>query len=72
VSSRRAADSAARHSELCSKCTSSSTRTTGLVIDANAEPSLGTTEPGTELAEEASALNTRPSTGSTALSAPAT
>jgi hypothetical protein len=32
---------------------------TGVVIDANADPSRGATEPGTELAGEASASNTR-------------
>ena len=42
------------------------------VIDQNADPSRGTTVPGTELAGEASASNTRLSTGCTASSAPAT
>jgi hypothetical protein len=37
------------HSELCSRWTSSRTSATGEVIDENADPSLGTTEPGTEL-----------------------
>ena len=46
--------------------------TTGVDIDANADPSLGTTEPGTELAGEASAPNTRSSIGSTASRASAT
>jgi hypothetical protein len=57
---------------LRSACTSSSTSTTGAVIDANAAPTRGTTEPGTELTGEASASNTRPSTGCTASSALAT
>jgi hypothetical protein len=50
----------ARHSELCSTCTSSriSSTGTGTVIAAKALPSRGTTEPGTELAGEASASNT--------------
>jgi len=52
-------DSASRHSRSCSTCTSSSTSTTGEVIDEKAAPSLGTTEPGTELPGEASAANTR-------------
>ena len=63
---------AARHSGLCSTCTSSRTSATGEVIDASAEPSRGTTEPGTELPGEASASNTRSSIGSTASSASAT
>ena len=44
---------------LCSACTSSRTSTTGEVIDENADPSRGTTEPGSELTGEASASNTR-------------
>ena len=60
-----------RHPESCSRCTSSRTSTTGLIIDENAEQSLGTTDPGTELAGEASASNTRLPTGSIALSASA-
>ena len=40
-------------------CTSSRTSTTGEVIDENADPSRGTTEPGIELAGEVSASNTR-------------
>jgi len=58
-------ESAARHSELCSRCTSSRASTTGEVIDSNAAPNRGTTEPGTELTGEASASNTRWPTGST-------
>jgi hypothetical protein len=46
--------------------------TTGTVIDQNAKPSLGSTEPGTELTGEASASNTRSPTGCTASSAAAT
>jgi len=57
---------------LRSRCTSSSTSTTGTVIDAKAKPSRGTTDPGTELAGEASASNTRSPTGSIASSASAT
>ena len=41
-------------------------------MPANADPSLGTTEPGTELPAEPSASNTRPSIGSTASRAFAT
>jgi len=63
---------AARHSEFRSRCTSSSTSTTGAVIDANAVHSRGTTEPGTELPGEPSASKTRPLIGSTAFSASAT
>jgi hypothetical protein len=55
-----------------SKWTSSSTSTTGTLIDKNADPRRGTTVPGTELAAEASASNTRLSTGCTASSAAAT
>jgi hypothetical protein len=54
---------------LLSKCTSSSTSTTGVVIDTNANPSRGTTDPGNELVGEVSASNTRPPTGSMAPSA---
>jgi hypothetical protein len=53
-------------------CTSSRTSATGEVIEENADPSRGTTEPGTELPGEASASKTRSSIGSTALSAAAT
>ena len=53
-------------------CTSSRTSTTGVVIDPNAEPSRGTTEPMTELPGEASASKTRPLIGWTASSASAT
>jgi hypothetical protein len=45
---------------------------TGTVIAAKALPSRGTTEPGTELAGEASASNTGRATGRTASSALAT
>jgi hypothetical protein len=41
-------------------------------MDENADPSLGTTDPGTELAGEASASNTRSPTGCTRSSAAAT
>jgi len=57
---------------LRSRCTSSSTSTTGTLIDTNAAPSRGITDPGTELAGEVSASNTRCPTGSTASSASAT
>ena len=43
-----------------------------MVIDASADPSRGSTEPGTELSGEASASNTRSLTGCTASSAAAT
>ena len=46
--------------------------TKGEVIDARADASRGTTEPGTELPGEARASNTRLPTGSTASSAFAT
>ena len=52
-------------------CTSSSTSTTGTVIDENAAANRGTTEPGTELVGEASASNTRLPTRSMLLSASA-
>jgi len=42
---------------------SSSTSTTGTVIAANTAANRGTTEPGTELAGEASTPNSRPPTG---------
>jgi hypothetical protein len=45
---------------------------TGVVIEEKADPSRGTTEPGTELPGEASASKTRSSIGSIALSASAT
>jgi hypothetical protein len=41
-------------------------------MDQNADPSRGTTEPGTELTGEASASNTRSPTGWTLSSASAT
>ena len=44
----------------------------GEIIDEKADASRGTTEPGTELAAEASASNTRSPIGSTASSASAT
>ena len=43
----------------------------GQLLGQNAELSLGTTDPSTELAGDASASNTRSPTGSTALSASA-
>ena len=65
-------DTAAQHSWSSTRCTSSSTRTSGEVIDEKANPSAETTEPGTELPGEASASNTRWPIGSTASSASAT